>query len=279
MKFILRDSNGRTLTETLDQLWRISPTKFDVPESLVARNSQWGSKNQSDNVISTRKLSLPYSKTFQSDLEYNLFRSKLANFFLTGKKPIYLIDVENGRRASIEISSLPEKFDKGSEKRIVTEANIELILMDVLFEDFEESDTDFLYLASGGYFDIYLSSEYSMDGYPIFELIAESNSNPDFSLDLEDEEGNGFATQRIQCLSFSNANELNKYMTISSVNGEVMIGGRPNTSKPITYSNNNLLWTGGSFLIFRPGKNRVIYSSAVNAPVSLRIRHRTRYES
>ncbi|WP_004472158.1 hypothetical protein [Leptospira santarosai] len=279
MKFILQDSKGRTLTETLDQLWRISPTKFDLPEALVARNSQWGSKNQSDNVISTRKLSLPYSKTFQSDLEYNLFRSKLANFFLTGKKPIYLIDVENGRRASVEISSIPEKFDKGSEKRIVSEANIELILMDVLFEDSEESNTDFLYLPSGGYFDIYLASEYALDGYPEFDLKAESNSNPDFSLDLEDEDGRGFATQRIQSLSFSNATELNKYMTISSVQGEIRIGGRINDSKPITYSHNNLIWTGGSFLVFRPGKNRVVYSSAANAPIRLRIRHRTRYES
>ncbi|PKA02758.1 phage tail protein, partial [Leptospira ellisii] len=68
-------------------------------------------------------------------------------------------------------------------------------------------------------------------------------------------------------------------MTISSVDGEVLIGGRINESKPITYSNNNLLWTGGSFLIFKPGKNRVIYSSAVNAPIQLRIRHRMRYES
>ncbi|XDD52561.1 phage tail protein (plasmid) [Leptospira sp. WS92.C1] len=279
MKFILRDSKGRTLTETLDQYWRTSPTKFDLPESLVARNSQWGSVNQSDDVISTRKLTLPYSKTFSSDLEYNLFRSKLTNFFLTGKKPIYLIDVENSRRASVAMGGLPEKFDKGSEKRIVTDANIELILLDVLYEEYEESDTDFLYLPSGGYFDIYLSPEYSMDGYPVFELIAESNSNPDFSLDLEDEEGNGFATQRIQSLSFSNATELNKYMKISSVDGEVWIGGRPNTGKPITYSLNNVLWTGGGFLIFRPGKNRVVYSSVSNAPVQLRIRHRTRYES
>ncbi|EMO56026.1 hypothetical protein LEP1GSC161_0103 [Leptospira santarosai str. CBC1416] len=275
MEFIVEDSQGNTLFELQDECVLVSPTEFDMPENLVSRLETWGSVDQSNNLIASRKISLYISRGFESDQDYRYFKNKINSFFLNKKPPFYLIDVHNQRRTKIKFSKFSESFEKGNEARIEKEVPLEFILLDVLWEDSRESDTAQIDLASGSWIDIHIP-EYYVDGHPIIELQAGSNLNPDFSIDLLDIDNKGFATQRIQCLSFSNSSELNKYMVLDSEYGLVKIGGRENEASPLRWSTNNMLWTGGNFIVFRPGLNRLVYTSANNSPIKIRVRHRGR---
>ncbi|WP_078124003.1 phage tail protein [Leptospira alexanderi] len=275
MEFIIEDSRGKTLFETQDECVLVAPTVFDMPESLVPRLEMWGSVDQSNEFIASKKLTLYVSKAFETDSDYIYFKAKINSFFINNKPPFWLIDAHNQRRASIKFSKFSEQFEKGSEARIEKEVPLEFILLDVLWEHSRESDTGWINLPSGGKIDIRIPDWY-IDGHPIIELEAASNLNPDFSIDLFDDDGSGFATHRIQCLSFSDTTELNKYMIIDSEVGEVKIGGRGNVNTTIRWSTNNILWTGGNFVVFKPGLNRLVYSSANNSPVKIRIRHRAR---
>ncbi|TGK12801.1 phage tail protein [Leptospira stimsonii] len=275
MEFIIEDSRGKTLFETQDECVLLGPTDFDMPETLVPRLETWGSVDQSNEFIASRKLTLYVSKGFESDTDYIYFKAKINSFFINNTPPFWLLDTHNQRRTSIKFSKFPEHFDKGNEARIEKEVPLEFILLDVLWESSRESDTGLINLPSGGKIDIRIP-DWFIDGHPIIELEAASNLNPDFSIDLYDEEERGFATHRIQCLSFSDTTELNKYMILDSEVGEVRIGGRENINTPIRWSTNNNFWTGGNFIKFKPGLNRLVYTSANNSPVKIRIRHRAR---
>ncbi|EMS84084.1 hypothetical protein [Leptospira noguchii] len=275
MKFIIEDSNGNTYRDTLDPCVLVSPVDFDLSESAIPRLEQWGSVDNSNPYIASRKLTLWISKSFTNDSDYFYFKSKTTAFFLNNKPPFYLVDVANRRRTKVKFSKFSEQFDKGSEARIEKEVPLEFILNDVLWEDDEESDSDFLLLASGGSHGLELPDNY-LDGYGIFELEAASDYNPDFAFDLYDENGKGFATIRIQSLTFSNSTEANKWMKIDNDYGRIYIGGRPNPNTVITYSKNNLLWTGGNFLRFRSGMNRIVYVSINSSPILFRLRSRGR---
>ncbi|EMN38361.1 hypothetical protein [Leptospira interrogans] len=275
MEFIVEDNLGKTLFDLQDECVLVSPTDFNLPEALVPRLEAWGSEDQSNNFIASNKLILSVSKGFETDTDYIYFKSKIRAFFINNKPPFWLIDAHNQRRTKVKFSSFPERFDKGNEARIEKEVPIEFILLDVLWENSRESDTGWINLPSGGKIDFRIPDWY-IDGHPIIELEAASNLNPDYSIDLYDEQGSGFATQRIQCLSFSDTTELNKYMIIDSEVGEVRIGGRGNLNTPIRWSTNNSYWTGGNFVVFKAGLNRMVYSSANNSPVKIRVKHQAR---
>lgn len=244
----------------LDKFFKPKISAYKLRVQTENRYGKAGGELVGDQAANTRNISINFNNTARNDTDYIDQINSTVRVFQRGLQPFYLVDTDNNRRARVLLSSINDTPNSKGLLMRVGDNNIDLVMLDSLWEDLNETEEFSNGLANGEELEITNNSD--VDIYPIIEITALVD-NGEFIIENLD-------TGTLARISTSGFTATTKII-LNSVTGEIILDDGFSSAE-ISFA----LVDGSGMIKLTPGSNTLRYESTFGA-VDLKVRYRERY--